>query len=195
MYLLPTQRVGELNHTLLVRRSKREGGLKFNIILGPFHTQEQSWASIESSSTYSLVLFKNSDARPSRLATFRGPFTSAKRLMSCLESVSFLGGQGDVKSCAVEGVAQALWIFDDLQKKRKNYLKEGHNISQYVIFVGNSQSYDMPCQDIPNYMGQNIDDVIKKCQEKSVHFSVISPRKIPQLIRLVSDADRFLIDF
>jgi len=29
-HLLPTQRIGELNHSLPVRRSEREGGLKIN---------------------------------------------------------------------------------------------------------------------------------------------------------------------
>ena len=151
---------------------------------GPHTIVERAWASIECSSTFSLVLFKSADWRPERLTSYRGPFTSAKRLFTNLEKISFVGGQGETKSCAADGLANALQIFDDLERKRKDYLKDNHNVSQYIIYVGNSQAYEMPVQDVPKYIGQSVDDIIKKMTEKSIYFSVISPRKIPQLIRL-----------
>ena len=86
--------------------------------------------------------------------------------------------KGETKSCASDGLANALHIFDELQKKRQNYLKENHQVSQYVIFVSNSPAYDMPVQDIPTYMGKSVDDIIKLYTERKVYFSVIAPRKI-----------------
>ena len=86
--------------------------------------------------------------------------------------------KGETKSCASDGLANALHIFDELKKKRQNYLKDGHQVSQYVIFVSNSPAYDMPVQDIPTYMGKSVDDIIKLYTERKVYFSVIAPRKI-----------------
>ena len=39
----------------------------------------------------------------------------------------------------------------------------------------------MPVQDVPEYIGQSVDDVIKKIADQKINFSVISPRKIPQV--------------
>ena len=52
---------------------------------GPHTSVENSWASLECSSTFSLVLFKSADWRPDRLSCQRGPFTSAKRFFHHLE--------------------------------------------------------------------------------------------------------------
>ena len=61
---------------------------------GPHTTVEKSWASIECSSTFSVVLFKSADWRPDRLAVRRGPFSSAKKVFTALERIAFVGGQG-----------------------------------------------------------------------------------------------------
>jgi hypothetical protein len=61
---------------------------------GPHTTVEKSWASIECSSTFSVVLFKSADWRPDRLAVRRGPFSSAKKVFTALERIAFIGGQG-----------------------------------------------------------------------------------------------------
>ena len=58
---------------------------------GPHTTVERSWASIECSTTFTLVLFKSSDWRPGLITTFRGPFTSAKRFFNALERIEFIG--------------------------------------------------------------------------------------------------------
>ena len=116
---------------------------------GPHQTVERSWASIECSTTFSLVLFKSADWRPDLLSTQRGPFTSAKRLFNALEKIPFIGGQGETKACTADGLANALEIFDDLKTKRQQYLQKEHNVTQYVVYVANSLAYDMPVQDIP----------------------------------------------
>ena len=57
---------------------------------GPHQTVERSWASIECSTTFSLVLFKSVDWRPDLLSTQRGPFTSAKRSLIHKTSSQFV---------------------------------------------------------------------------------------------------------
>jgi len=64
----------------------------------PHTTVEKSWASIECSSTFSVVLFKSADWRPDRLAVRRGPFSSAKKVFTALERIAFIGGQGILTS-------------------------------------------------------------------------------------------------
>ena len=151
---------------------------------GSHSTVEKSWSSIECSSTFTLVLYKSATWRPDRLTVRRGPFSSAKKFFTSLEKIAFYGGEGETKSCASDGLANALHVFDELQSKRQNYLKAGHPISQYVILVANSPAYDMPVQDIPTYMGKHVDEILKKFTERKIFFSVIAPRKIPQLIRM-----------
>ena len=59
---------------------------------GGSHTSvERAWASIECSTTFTLVLVKSTDFRPDLITTFRGPFTSAKRFFNALENISFVG--------------------------------------------------------------------------------------------------------
>ena len=99
---------------------------------------------------------------------------------------SFTGGQGQTKSSGADGLAQALNVFDYLDKKRADYLKPNHAISRYVVYVANSPAYEMPVQDVQDYLGLSVDDVIKKLTDRNIYMSVISPRKIPQLVRMFS---------
>ena len=79
-------------------------------------------------------------------------------------------------------MANALRIFKELDVKRKAYLKPGHLVSKHIVYIANSPAYEMPVQDVPEYIGQSVDDVIKKIADQKINFSVISPRKIPQVI-------------
>ena len=102
-------------------------------------------------------------------------------------NLNFLtGGQGQTKCSGADGLAQALNVFDYLDKKRSNYLKPNHAISRYVIYVANSPAYEMPVSDVQDYLGLSVDDVIKKLTDRNIYMSVISPRKIPQLVRMFS---------
>ena len=58
---------------------------------GSHTTVERAWASVECSTTFTLVLVKSSDWRPGLITTFRGPFTSAKRFFNALENIQFVG--------------------------------------------------------------------------------------------------------
>ena len=65
-------------------------------------------------------------------------------------------------------------------------MKPNHSISRYVIYVANSPAYEMPVSDVQDYLGLSVDDVIKKLTDRNIYMSVISPRKIPQLVRMFS---------
>ena len=82
-------------------------------------------------------------------------------------------------------MANALRIFKELDVKRKAYLKPGHSVSKHIVYIANSPAYEMPVQDVPEYIGQSVDDVIKKIADQKINFSVISPRKIPQVCMYV----------
>ena len=79
-------------------------------------------------------------------------------------------------------MANALRVFKQLDEKRKAYLKPGHLVSKHIVYIANPPAYEMPVQDVPEYIGQSVDDVIKKIADQKINFSVISPRKIPQVI-------------
>ena len=111
-------------------------------------------------------------------------FSSSNDFFLSLCHYFIAGGQGEIKCSGADGLAQALSVFDYLNEKRSNYLKPNHNISRYVIYIGNSATHEMPVQDVPDYMGLHVDDIIKKITDKNIFLSVISPRKIPQLIRM-----------
>ena len=112
-------------------------------------------------------------------------FTRKKKCK--IVNLNFLtGGQGQTKCSGADGLAQALNVFDYLDKKRSNYLKPNHAISRYVIYVANSPAYEMPVSDVQDYLGLSVDDVIKKLTDRNIYMSVISPRKIPQLVRMFS---------
>ena len=93
----------------------------------------------------------------------------------------FLGGQGEMKSCGADGLANALRIFKNLDVKRASYLKPGHPVSKHIVYIANSVPYDMPVQDVFEYIGQGVNDLIKKIGDMKIFFSVIAPSKIPQV--------------
>ena len=140
---------------------------------GPHTTVERSWASIECTNTFSLVCFRTADCRPRLMTRAQGPYTSAKVFFNALESIQFSGGLGETKSCGSDGLADALRIFNQLDKRRDAYLKPGHPVSKFIVYIANSAPFEMPVQDVVDYIGQSIEDLIKKISEKKIFFNVI----------------------
>ena len=96
---------------------------------GGSHTSvERAWASIECSTTFTLVLVKSTDFRPDLITTFRGPFTSAKRFFNALENISFVGKKSrDLQKSAMisskklgRKFLQVKFIFLQVDKVKQN---------------------------------------------------------------------------
>ena len=69
---------------------------------------------LKSSSSFSVVPFYASDCLPCSPSKIIGPFTSIKKILTVLDKLSFVGGQGETHSSGQEGLANALQLFKEV---------------------------------------------------------------------------------
>ncbi len=72
--------------------------------------------------------------------------------------------------------------------KRKRYFKEkSFDLAQHIVYIANT-----PCQetmsviDVPGYLDQSLDHLLDIIKERRIHFSIMAPRKLPQLAKMFS---------
>ncbi len=72
--------------------------------------------------------------------------------------------------------------------KRKAYFKEkSFDLAQHIIYIANTPSNEnMPVMDVPGYMDNSLGELLDIIKERRIHFSIMAPRKLPQLARMFS---------
>lgn len=139
------------------------------------------FSSIDCSSSFSLIPFHASDCLPKPSAKVIGPFTSIKRILNVFDKLEFTGGMGESYSSGHEGIASALQAFEDVKKMRRN---PDLAVTQHLVFISNSPTYDIPVLENYKYNGMVLDQLANIVQENNISLSVISQRKIPFLYKL-----------
>nr|XP_020649649.1 mediator of RNA polymerase II transcription subunit 25 isoform X3 [Pogona vitticeps] len=126
---------------------------------------------------YSLVVFNTVDCAPESYVQCYAPTSSAYEFVTWLDSIQFVGGGGESCSLISEGLSTALQLFDDFKKMREQ-IGPTHKV---CILICNSPPYLLPAVESITYSGYSTENLVQKIGERGIHFSIISPRKLPAL--------------
>uniref|UniRef100_UPI00358EAB88 mediator of RNA polymerase II transcription subunit 25 isoform X2 n=1 Tax=Myxine glutinosa TaxID=7769 RepID=UPI00358EAB88 len=129
---------------------------------------------------YNLVVFHTVDRAPDAYVQCFAPTSSAHEFVRWLDSIRFVGGGCESCSLIAEGLSTALQVFDDL-KKMRDQIGTTHKV---CVLVCNSLPYMLPAVENSTYSGLSVDQLVMKIGERGIHFSVISPRRVPALQHL-----------
>ncbi|XP_072281616.1 mediator of RNA polymerase II transcription subunit 25 isoform X2 [Pyxicephalus adspersus] len=133
---------------------------------------------------YSLVVFNTVDCAPESYVQCHAPTSSAYEFVQWLDSIQFMGGGGESCSLIAEGLSTALQLFDDFKKMREQ-IGQTHKV---CILICNSPPYLLPAVESTTYSGYTTENLVQKIGERGIHFSIISPRKLPALRTLFEKA-------
>nr|XP_033816757.1 mediator of RNA polymerase II transcription subunit 25 isoform X1 [Geotrypetes seraphini] len=133
---------------------------------------------------YSLVVFNTVDCAPESYVQCHAPTSSAYEFVTWLDSIQFMGGGGESCSLIAEGLSTALQLFDDFKKMREQ-IGQTHKV---CILICNSPPYLLPAVESTAYSGYSTENLVQKIGERGIHFSIISPRKLPALRMLYEKA-------
>uniref|UniRef100_A0A8C0UVP6 Mediator of RNA polymerase II transcription subunit 25 n=1 Tax=Cyanistes caeruleus TaxID=156563 RepID=A0A8C0UVP6_CYACU len=89
----------------------------------------------------------------------------------------FVGGGGESCSLIAEGLSTALQLFDDFKKMREQ-IGQTHKV---CVLICNSPPYLLPAVESTTYSGYSTESLVQRIAERGIHFSVVSPRKLPAL--------------
>ncbi|XP_024067908.1 mediator of RNA polymerase II transcription subunit 25, partial [Terrapene carolina triunguis] len=126
---------------------------------------------------YSLVVFNTVDCAPESYVQCHAPTSSAYEFVAWLDGIQFVGGGGESCSLIAEGLSTALQLFDDFKKMREQ-IGQTHKV---CILICNSPPYLLPAVESTTYSGYTTENLVQKIGERGIHFSVVSPRKLPAL--------------
>ncbi|XP_015278554.1 PREDICTED: mediator of RNA polymerase II transcription subunit 25 isoform X3 [Gekko japonicus] len=126
---------------------------------------------------YSLVVFNTVDCAPESYVQCHAPTSSAYEFVTWLDSIQFVGGGGESCSLISEGLSTALQLFDDFKKMREQ-IGPTHKV---CILICNSPPYLLPAVESTTYSGYTTENLVQKIGERGIHFSIISPRRLPAL--------------
>merc|ERR1719204_974834 len=145
---------------------------------------------------YSMVPFQSNDCLPSPPCFCVPPTTSTTKVKQWFEKLRFLGGGAEERSHVAEALATALQAFDDFEEMRSGSSVQG-KVQRYCILICNSAPYSTPSQYSLRYPGFSAENLVVKMAERGIHFSVFSPRRIPELNKLfhASGVDKVSGDF
>uniref|UniRef100_UPI0029534921 mediator of RNA polymerase II transcription subunit 25 n=1 Tax=Panthera onca TaxID=9690 RepID=UPI0029534921 len=96
----------------------------------------------------------------------------------------FMGGGGETCSLIAEGLSTALQLFDDFKKMREQ-IGQTHRV---CLLICNSPPYLLPAVESTTYSGYTTESLVQKIGEQGIHFSIVSPRKLPALRLLFEKA-------
>ncbi|XP_067408437.1 mediator of RNA polymerase II transcription subunit 25 [Emydura macquarii macquarii] len=133
---------------------------------------------------YSLVVFNTVDCAPESYVQCHAPTSSAYEFVTWLDSIQFVGGGGESCSLIAEGLSTALQLFDDFKKMREQ-IGQTHKV---CILICNSPPYLLPAVESTTYSGYTTENLVQKIGERGIHFSIVSPRKLPALRALFEKA-------
>ncbi|XP_030098932.1 mediator of RNA polymerase II transcription subunit 25 isoform X11 [Mus musculus] len=95
-----------------------------------------------------------------------------------------MGGGGESCSLIAEGLSTALQLFDDFKKMREQ-IGQTHRV---CLLICNSPPYLLPAVESTTYSGCTTESLVQKIGERGIHFSIVSPRKLPALRLLFEKA-------
>uniref|UniRef100_A0A8C7QG07 Mediator of RNA polymerase II transcription subunit 25 n=1 Tax=Oncorhynchus mykiss TaxID=8022 RepID=A0A8C7QG07_ONCMY len=126
---------------------------------------------------YGLVVFNTVDCAPESYVQCHAPTSSAFEFVSWIDSIQFMGGGAESCSLIAEGLSVALQLFDDFKKMREQ-IGQTHKV---CVLLCNSPPYLLPAVESVSYTGCTADNLVKIIRDRGIHFSVVSPRKLPAL--------------
>ncbi|XP_059809925.1 mediator of RNA polymerase II transcription subunit 25 isoform X3 [Hypanus sabinus] len=126
---------------------------------------------------YSLVVFNTVDCAPESYVQCHAPTSSAYEFVTWLDSIQFMGGGGESCSLIAEGLSTALQLFDDFKKMREQI----GQTRKICVLICNSPPYLLPAVESTTYSGFTTDNLVQMIGDRGIHFSVVSPRKLPAL--------------
>uniref|UniRef100_G3TCR8 Mediator of RNA polymerase II transcription subunit 25 n=1 Tax=Loxodonta africana TaxID=9785 RepID=G3TCR8_LOXAF len=133
---------------------------------------------------YSLVVFNTVDCAPESYVQCHAPTSSAYEFVTWLDGIKFMGGGGESCSLIAEGLSTALQLFDDFKKMREQ-IGQTHRV---CLLICNSPPYLLPAVESTTYSGYTTENLVQKIGERGIHFSIVSPRKLPALRLLFEKA-------
>uniref|UniRef100_A0ABK0M383 Mediator of RNA polymerase II transcription subunit 25 n=1 Tax=Rattus norvegicus TaxID=10116 RepID=A0ABK0M383_RAT len=133
---------------------------------------------------YSLVVFNTVDCAPESYVQCHAPTSSAYEFVTWLDGIKFMGGGGESCSLIAEGLSTALQLFDDFKKMREQ-IGQTHRV---CLLICNSPPYLLPAVESTTYSGCTTESLVQKIGERGIHFSIVSPRKLPALRLLFEKA-------
>ncbi|XP_023654356.1 mediator of RNA polymerase II transcription subunit 25 isoform X2 [Paramormyrops kingsleyae] len=133
---------------------------------------------------YSLVVFNTVDCAPESYVQCHAPTSSAFEFVTWIDSIQFMGGGAESCSLIAEGLSVALQLFDDFKKMREQ-IGQTHKV---CMLLCNSPPYLLPAVESVSYTGCTADSLVQIIRDRGIHFSVISPRKLPALQALFERA-------
>uniref|UniRef100_A0A8C4EL92 Mediator of RNA polymerase II transcription subunit 25 n=1 Tax=Dicentrarchus labrax TaxID=13489 RepID=A0A8C4EL92_DICLA len=133
---------------------------------------------------YGLVVFNTVDCAPESYVQCHAPTSSAYEFVSWIDSIQFMGGGAESCSLIAEGLSVALQLFDDFKKMREQ-IGQTHKV---CVLLCNSPPYLLPAVESVSYTGCTADNLVKIIRDRGIHFSVVSPRKLPALRALFERA-------
>uniref|UniRef100_A0A2K6U0Z1 Mediator of RNA polymerase II transcription subunit 25 n=2 Tax=Saimiri boliviensis TaxID=27679 RepID=A0A2K6U0Z1_SAIBB len=95
-----------------------------------------------------------------------------------------MGGGGESCSLIAEGLSTALQLFDDFKKMREQ-IGQTHRV---CLLICNSPPYLLPAVESTTYSGCTTENLVQQIGERGIHFSIVSPRKLPALRLLFEKA-------
>lgn len=126
---------------------------------------------------YSLVVFNTVDCAPESYVQCHAPTSSAYEFVTWLDSIQFMGGGGESCSLIAEGLSTALQLFDDFKKMREQI----GQTRKICVLICNSPPYLLSAVESTTYSGLTTDRLVQMIGDRGIHFSVVSPRKLPAL--------------
>ncbi|KAJ9601081.1 hypothetical protein L9F63_000816, partial [Diploptera punctata] len=146
--------------------------------------EEREYVTESTSTQYGLVIYQAADCLPNPSSDSYGPYSSPQKVLTIMDKLELVGGKGESHANIAEGLATALQCFEDLQQRREpNVLPQKH-----CILVCNSPPYHLPVMESPTYAGHTVEQLAVLLQERGIHLSILSPRKIPALFKLYEKA-------
>uniref|UniRef100_A0A8C9STQ5 Mediator of RNA polymerase II transcription subunit 25 n=1 Tax=Scleropages formosus TaxID=113540 RepID=A0A8C9STQ5_SCLFO len=133
---------------------------------------------------YSLVVFNTVDCAPESYVQCHAPTSSAFEFVTWIDSIQFMGGGAESCSLIAEGLSVALQLFDDFKKMREQ-IGQTHKV---CVLLCNSPPYLLPAVESVSYTGCTADSLVQIIRDRGIHFSVLSPRKLPALQALFERA-------
>ncbi|KAI1884703.1 hypothetical protein AGOR_G00229150 [Albula goreensis] len=133
---------------------------------------------------YSLVVFNTVDCAPESYVQCHAPTSSAFEFVTWIDSIQFMGGGAESCSLIAEGLSVALQLFDDFKKMREQ-IGQTHKV---CVLLCNSPPYLLPAVESVSYTGCTAEGLVQIIRDRGIHFSVVSPRKLPALQSLFERA-------
>ncbi|KAG8178436.1 hypothetical protein JTE90_016108 [Oedothorax gibbosus] len=133
---------------------------------------------------YALVVFMAADCALETASTCFAPTASTNKFLTWMDKVKFIGGAGESHSHVAEGLSTALQVFDDFQTFRES----GIPTQKHCILICNSPPYPLPALESSAYSGLMTEELCSLMANRQIHFSVLSPRKIPTLFKMYEKA-------